>query len=179
MLLASEIRKAIACGDIKITDFHESALNPNSYNLRTGDIIRQVRTNATMGPIQYIDPRKPMCCSDGVIDKGGIIIYPGYTYLVPTMEVVSTDKYVPGITGRSSYGRMGVSVHQEAGFGDIGFSGHWALQIDVTQPTLLLPYAEICQVYFCETIGEIEMLYNGKYQNAAGVIESKSWEDFK
>lgn len=178
MLLASEIKKAIICGDITISDFRGSALNPNSYNLRTGDVICQVLPNAKEGSIEYIDPRIPMSYNRGEITEKGCILFPGFIYLIPTMETVSTDKYVPIITGRSNYGRMGVSVHREAGFGDIGFSGKWTLQIDVIKPTLILPYTEICQVYFSETIGEIEILYDGKYQNAHGVLASQAWKDF-
>lgn len=179
MLLASEIKKAIANGDITISEFRESALNPNSYNLRTGDVICQVITNAKEGNLEYLDPRVQMSYIRGDITEKGCILYPGYIYLIPTMETVSTSKYVPIITGRSSYGRMGVSVHREAGFGDIGFSGKWTLQIDVIKPTLILPYTEICQVYFSEVTGDIDQLYNGKYQNADGVLASQAWKDFK
>lgn len=179
MLLASEIRKAISDGSIKISDFRESALNPNSYNLRVGNMIKQVMPNALNGKLEYIDPDIPMVCKTGEISDRGTMLFPGYVYLVPTMETVSTDKYVPIITGRSSYGRLGMSVHREAGFGDIGFSGTWTLQIDVVTPTLLHPYREICQVYFSEVVGEPELLYRGKYQNSNGAVESLAWRDIK
>lgn len=178
MLLASEIKAAITRGDIKISDFRESALNPNSYNLRIGDVIKQVFPNASKGPLEYIDPDKPMVCRTGAIPEKGVILFPGYVYLVPTMEVVETNKYVPMITGRSSYGRLGMSAHREAGFGDIGFSGRWTLQIDVVTPTLLKPYREVCQVYFNEVVGDPdEMLYHGKYQHSDGAVESMAWKD--
>lgn len=179
MLLASEIKSAVKLGTIEISDFRDSALNPNSYNLRIGNTIKQVYPNVYNGSSSYIDPDVPMECKAGIIPDEGCILFPGYVYLVPTYETVSTNHYVPIITGRSSYGRLGMSVHREAGFGDIGFSGTWTLQIDVVTPTLLRPYREICQVYFCETVGEPTLLYHGKYQNSAGAVESLSWKDIK
>ncbi len=83
-----------------------------------------------------------------VIPKEGLLLQPGRVYLARTVERTFTDKYVPMLEGRSSVGRLGISVHVTAGFGDIGFNGHWTLEITVEQPTVIYPDVEICQIYY-------------------------------
>ena len=94
-------------------------------------------------------------------------------------EHIHTEYFEPIITGRSSMGRLGIAVHQEAGFGDIGFNGTMTLQLKVTYPTRIYPYFPMAQVYFLTPHGEIKDLYNGKYQNATGIAGSKAYQDFE
>jgi dCTP deaminase len=77
------------------------------------------------------------------------------------------------LEGRSSLARLGVSVHATAGFGDIGFDGHWTLEISVVKPVLVLPGIEVCQIYFCKPTVQPDIYYTGKYQGSVSVIPSK------
>jgi len=61
------------------------------------------------------------------IPPEGYVLEPNVLYLGHTNEVTHTNVYAPFIEGRSSIGRMGISVHITAGFGDIGFNGTWTL----------------------------------------------------
>lgn len=171
MLTGSEIANSVNLGDIVISDFNTAQLNPNSYNLTMGDTLR---TFKTFGPFKpAIDSKCPPKMREIKIPQTGVLLKPGRLYLASTVEKVSTNEYVPIITGRSSVGRLGIKVHQEAGFGDIGFSGNWTLQISVLMPTRIYPNMQLCQVYFLTTKGYRDVLYNGKYQNANGIQETK------
>ena len=75
-------------------------------------------------------------------------------------------------------GRAGISVHQEAGFGDIGYYGKWTLQVTVTYPTIIYPNMTIAQMYMVVPSGDIGKLYNGKYQGSDTARGSESYKDF-
>lgn len=68
------------------------------------------------------------------------------------MEYTETHKFVPMLEGRSSVGRLGISIHSTAGFGDIGFCGYWTLEISCVQPVRIYSGVDICQIYY-HTVG--------------------------
>jgi len=98
------------------------------------------------------------------IPKEGMVLWPGVLYLGRTIETIGSNSYVPIVEGRSSVGRLGIHVHVTAGFCDIGFRGTITLEIHVVHPVRIYPNIPICQAYFLEPAGAIE-LYKGRYQD--------------
>jgi dCTP deaminase len=82
------------------------------------------------------------------------------------------------LEGRSSIGRLGLFVHVTAGFGDVGFSGYWTLEMFCIQPIRIYPNVEICQIYYHTIEGEYDSYISGKYQNNKGVQPSLLYKDF-
>jgi dCTP deaminase len=82
------------------------------------------------------------------------------------------------LEGRSSIGRLGMFIHVTAGFGDVGFSGYWTLEIFVIQPLVVYPNVEICQIYYHSLEGNYEPYKSGKYQNNEGIQPSLLYKDF-
>ena len=165
ILSGREIEREIHNGNIKIEPFERSKVNPNSYNLTlSNDLV--VYENKTL------DMKEKNPTAQLVIPKEGLLLQPGRVYLARTVERTFTDKYVPMLEGRSSVGRLGISVHVTAGFGDIGFSGNWALEITVEQPTVIYPDVEICQIYYHTIKGDYDLYSSGKYQNNTGIQSS-------
>ena len=76
-------------------------------------------------------------------------------------------------------GRLGLFIHVTAGFGDIGFSGYWTLEIQCIQPVKIYPMVEICQIYYHTLDGEFESYKSGKYQNNTGIQPSLLYKDFE
>jgi dCTP deaminase len=113
-----------------------------------------------------------------IIPEEGLILEPGKLYLGRTVEYTKTDKFVPMLEGRSSIGRLGLFIHVTAGFGDIGFSGFWTLEIHCIQPVKIYPGVEICQIYYHSIEGEYEKYSSGKYQNNIGIQPSMLYKDF-
>lgn len=172
VLTGSAILGAVKRGEIQIDPFSESLLNPNSYNVRLGGklIVYKEKVLDVKAPneYQYLE-----------IPETGFVLEPGKLYLGATVERTKTDKYVPMIEGRSSLARLGLFVHVSAGFGDIGFCGHWTLEFFAAQPIRIYRDTEIAQVYFHTPEGQIDRLYKSrKYQNNYGVQQSLSWMDF-
>ena len=111
------------------------------------------------------------------IPESGLILYPGVLYLGRTNERIATDKFIPMINGRSSGGRLGLSVHICAGFGDIGFDGTFTLEISVVEPLIIYPNMEVAQVCFHTPHGKADILYRGKYYKQTDATPSRMWHE--
>lgn len=203
MLSGSEIIKCVKDGRIEIDPFDKDRVNPNSYNLRIGnhiqvyknffvknsrnELIFKDNSNSLLNPFggfllvssEALDPKKENEVYQLTIPEGGFVLYPNILYLASTIERTFTKEYVPCISGRSSYARLGLEVHQTAGFGDVGVDLNWTLELSVIHPLRIYPNTEICQVYFEEITGDKDIQYSGKYQNQRDVVASKSFIDFK
>lgn len=182
----------VKAGNIQITPFDESRINPNSYNLTLGNKLlvygaeARVATNTRRAPYSYIvsryvtlDMKKDNPTSELIIPEDGLLLEPGTVYLGTTNEFTFTDKYVPMLEGRSSIGRLGLMIHVTAGFGDVGFAGKWTLEIVPTQPIVIYPNIEIAQIYY-HTITDNSVKYTSrKYNNQDDVVSSKLYMDFE
>lgn len=172
MLTGEHIKKEVNKGNIRISHFDEKRLNPNSYNVR-------------LHPDMYVYTEFPLRMDklnkyESIrIGSNGYLLEPGKLYIGRTVEETATKKYIPMIDGRSSGGRLGISVHVCAGFGDIGFDGTWTLEITVVHPLIILPYSEIAQVSFYTPYGKIgDRLYKGKYQHQKDADISRFYRDY-
>ena len=175
VLTGDMIANEVKSGRIRITEFDPESLNANSYNIRLGDrvtIYRQVKV------IDLHDKSTYEKTESFDLDKDGIVLRPGTVYLISTKERIGSDFYEPIITGRSSIGRLGIAIHREAGFGDIGYYGQWTMHLTVTYPTRIYPNDPIAQVYFLTPYGKIKELYHGKYQGSEGAVSSR-WQGSK
>ena len=171
ILSVQEIKKHMG-KEIIIEPFDEKRINPNSYNLSlAGELL--VYDN------HVLDMKEPNPVSRIIIPEDGLLLEPNRLYLGRTNEYTSTSRYVPMLEGRSSTGRLGLFIHVTAGFGDIGFSGYWTLEIFCVQPVRIYPNVEICQIYYHDIDGEYELYKSGKYQNNTGIQPSLMYKDFE
>ena len=171
ILSGQEIKKHMG-KEIIIEPFDEKRINPNSYNLSlAGELL--VYDN------HVLDMKEPNPVSRIIIPEDGLLLEPNRLYLGRTNEYTSTSLYVPMLEGRSSTGRLGLFIHVTAGFGDIGFSGYWTLEIFCVQPVRIYPNVEICQIYYHDIDGEYELYKSGKYQNNTGIQPSLMYKDFE
>jgi dCTP deaminase len=174
ILSGRAIKQAIKYGEIEISDFDESRLNPHSYNLRLGNTFLQYDEHA-------LDSEEEAECNLSYIPAAGVTLYPGQLYLMHTMETVCAHSLVPIIDGRSSVGRLGIGVHITAGYGDVGFKGTYTLEVTVVKPVVVYAGSEICQIRF-QTLelasDEWEYpKYNGKYNGQTGPKPSGWWKE--
>lgn len=126
----------------------------------------------------YLDMRKKNEVYNLAIPEDGLILYPGILYIGSTNEKTEVRGYVPTINGRSSTGRLGLSIHITAGFGDNGFNGTWTLEITVVEPLRVYYDEEVCQVSFSTVVGDIHNElnnYSGRYYNQEGPTESRMY----
>ena len=171
ILSGLEIRNKLG-NEIIIEPFSEKQLNPNSYNLK-------LHHELLVYDNDELDMKKSNPCSKIIIPPDGLLLKPDKLYLGRTLEYTKTENYVPMLEGRSSIGRLGLFVHVTAGFGDVGFSGFWTLEIFCVQPVIIYPEIEICQIYYHGIEGEFEKYKSGKYQNNNGIQPSLLYKDFE
>ena len=157
--------------EIVIEPFDEKLLNPNSYNLR-------LHNELLVYEGTLLDMKRPNPTRKIIIPDEGYILRPGELYLGRTLEYTRTDNYVPMLEGRSSVGRLGLFIHITAGFGDVGFSGYWTLEMFCIQPVKIYPGVGICQIYYHTIEGEYQK-YQSKYQNNQGIQPSMLYKDFE
>lgn len=170
MLTGAEILKRVKEGSIIISDFDESKLNPNSYNLTLSNMIMTYVNEA-------LDLKKDNETITRIIPEEGMLLVPGKLYLASTNEYTECEDLIPKIDGRSSLGRLGIFVHATAGFGDVGFVGTWTLEITVVHPVIIYPNIEIAQIYYELPNGDTSIRYNGKYQNQKEPTKSKLYKE--
>ena len=159
-----------------IEPFDSLAVGPNSVDLRLAPEIATYVSDRKQRPL---DMRRPTDTVTEKIDEGpGYLMMPGVLHLARTIEVIGSDQYVPIVEGRSSCGRLGLSVHVTAGFCDTGFHGTITLEMHVIEPLRIYPGVPICQVYFLKPEGQIR-LYEGRYQGQRAITASRIHQGLK
>ena len=171
ILSGQEIKKRLG-GDIVIEPFRETALGPNSYNLRLADELLVYESHE-------LDMKTPNATRKIDIPPEGFLLQPGRLYLGRTQEYTHTRGLVPMLEGRSSVGRLGLFVHVTAGFGDVGFKGFWTLEIHCIHPIRIYAGVEMCQVYYHTIEGEYTEYSSNKYQGNSGIQASLLYRDFE
>ncbi len=134
-------------GNIKIEPYNPSNLGTNSYDLSLSDKLL-LYTERTL------DVKNKNPSASLIIPEDGIVLQPNLLYLASTVEYTETIRHVPVIQGKSSLGRLGLFVHVTAGFGDVGFKGHWTLELVCVQPIRIYAGMKIAQLVY-HTITEM------------------------
>ena len=193
ILTANQIQKCIDDKSIIIDPYDTSNLNPNSYNLSLGDTLTVYRPSDTY-PDSFLEQRleeeKPFPPAKlnirldnpiwtFKIPDNGVLLYPGKLYLGHTVEFTSSPNHAPIVDGRSSTARLGLSIHQTGGFGDIGFKGHWTLEIKVVEPVRIYSGFRICQIRFEVPMGNTDIKYSGKYHSETKEVASRLYQEFR
>lgn len=199
ILSGPEIENAIRRGDIDVSPFDPRNVNPASYDLTLGQEVRVYedvvwvsdgpgREGEYLQPLRgaanVLDARHESRTQLFKIDPGGSwLLKPGIGYLMHTAEIVSTDKYVPVLDGKSSIGRLFVAIHETAGYGDPGFRGQYTLEVRVTHPVRVYAGMRFCQIRFHTIVGEVRRYGReaGSHyveQEALGAVPSKAFAMF-
>lgn len=175
ILSDSEILAARARGEIVIDPFRPEFLGSNSYDVHLGKTLAVyrdcVRYNEGMeGPILstltwfpgVLDAKKNNPVIEFEIPEYGLVLQPGVLYLGVTEEYTETHRHVPFLEGKSSVGRLGISIHITAGKGDVNFRNFWTLEITVVHPTRIYAGMPIGQLIYHEVKGDVQTPYNAK-----------------
>ena len=183
-----DIKKYLDDGKIvidPITDIKQ--IQPSSVDLRIGNEFK----GFTITSKPFIDPRDntdlESYMNSFTIEEGEpFIIHPGEFTLATTFETVKLPAdIVARVEGRSSMGRLGVTMHVTAGYIDPGFEGKITLEISNIgkMPVALYPGQRVCQIVF-ETMTSPSVKPYGhedrdsKYMNQTGPQVSKIKQDF-
>lgn len=193
ILTGPEIIRRRGLGEIVIEPFNAKHVNPNSVDLTLGDKLLVYKLNEapivdfTVGlpngllqtqSIHALDPRVP--CPTQTVElpepPDACVLVPGMLYLASTAEYTETHGLVPGLHGKSSLARMGISIHLTAGFGDHGFCGVWTCEVTVAHPVKVWRGMRFCQIAYQQLAGEPSP-YQGRYAHQRGPVEARTHLD--
>ena len=98
------------------------------------------------------------------IPEDGFIMNPGQLYLGSTIErLVLPSNIVATAEGKSTVGRLGLTVHVTAGWIDPGFDGTVTLEMVSTNPIRIYEGMRLGQFTFLDVVGNTRT-YEGRYQ---------------
>jgi dCTP deaminase len=153
MLSGEEIKREVELGRIVIDPYDSSYVKANSYDVRLASLLYRVVD-------QELDFKKVYQIEEILLPQEGFFLEPGELYLGCTYERTYTPYHIPEYNGRSTTGRYFLFSHITAGFGDIGFNGHWTLEIYVPRRLKIYPLMRIGQINFQTVYGEIKDRYD-------------------
>jgi dCTP deaminase len=155
ILSDTEIFEAINRKEIIITPFKRSCLGSNSYDVHLGKDMAVYKESV-------VDSKLDNPVLHFEIKSDGIILQPGILYLGVTEEYTETHCHVPFLEGKSSTGRLGISIHSAAGKGDVGFCNFWTLELSVVHPVKVYPGMPIAQLIYFRVDGDIAQNYSDR-----------------
>ena len=171
ILSGKRIQEEINKKALVITPFEPKRLGPNSYNLT-------LHKELAIYDTAVLDMKAVPSLRRFDIPEEGIVLQPQHLYLGRTVEYTETRGLVPMLEGRSSIGRLGLSIHVTAGFGDVGFRGCWTLEISALQPIRIYAGIEIFQIFYHEISGPYDEYASKKYQDNNDIQPSKLYQEF-
>ena len=151
------ILEAVEKQEIVIDPFDRARLGTNSYDVTLAPTMMEVDDR-----YDSLDCRKESEAEEFSIQEGGVVLYPGHLYLGVTDEYTESHRDVPFLDGKSSIGRLGIAIHVTAGRGDVGFFGHWTMEIVVVRPVRVYAGMPIGQLIWFRTASPPLVPYDWK-----------------
>jgi len=175
ILSDTRILEEIEKETIKILPYDPECVGSNSYDVHLGGTLATYRDH-------ILDAKRHNLIETFEIPEEGFVLYPHVFYLGVTMEYTETHAHVPFLEGKSSTGRLGIDIHATAGKGDVGFCGHWTLEISVKQPVKVYKGMPVGQLIYFPVDGIIGVSYNNKKHAKYGnqpdkPVESMMWKN--
>lgn len=143
ILTFQDLIDALNKGEIVVDPIAPNAIGTNSIDLHLSPFLATYDQGT-------LDAKQPANIRRFMMTDEGYVLTPGVLYLASTLEYTETHKHVPVMHGKSSIARLGITVHQAAGFGDIGFCGHWTMEITTVLPVRVYPGIPIAQLCYIE-----------------------------
>ena len=148
----------------------EQQIQPSSVDMRLGDEFKVFKVIRK----PYIDPKDEEDIAEymesSTVPEGeAFIIHTNEFALATTQEYVKVpDDLVARVEGRSSMGRLGVTMHVTAGYVDPGFEGRITLEISNigAMPVALYPGQRVCQLVFETMTTPAELPYGHPKRNS-------------
>jgi len=156
ILSDSAIVEAVKRGAIVIGPWDPAAcLGGNSYDVHLGPTLLTYHYG-------LLDAKAVNDVGEWHIEPVGIVLEPGELYLASTVEYTESHEHVPYLDGKSSVGRLGISIHATAGRGDVDFCGHWTMELSVIRPVRVYAGMPIGQLTWHTVEGEVRTKYASK-----------------
>jgi len=173
---------------IKPLENPDMQIQPSSVDLRIGNEFKGFRIihKPYINPMDKSDIDSYME-SVHINENEPFIIHPGEFALATTYETVKLpDNLVARVEGRSSIGRLGITMHVTAGYVDPGFCGKITLELSNVgkMPVAIYPRQRVCQIVFETMTSPSERPYghperDSKYMGQKNPEASKIKQDYE
>ena len=135
-------------------------ISPASIDFRLSKHLLRLPSNTTIDCKDIVN----MPWEEIEIPEDGYIMLPNSLYLGSTVErLVLPNDIVATAEGKSTVGRLGLTVHVTAGWIDPGFDGTVTLEMVSTNPIRIYENMRIGQFSFLSVTGN-SRVYEGRYQ---------------
>jgi dCTP deaminase len=168
-----DIIDRIENGLLQIEPYVQENVEPASVDMRLGNSFKEpVNTG------QIIDTHETNEQPYRSFTADSIVIESGESILATTYETITLPADLAAdAVGRSSLGRLFVSVHETAGFCDPGYSGEITLEMTNENPNPVRLHVKdrICQLVLKQLSSEAMRPYGhekSQYQDQSGATES-------
>lgn len=179
-----EIKKLLEEGELVVEPMYpEVQIQPAGIDLRLGSEFRVFKATS----IPYIDTRKESQDYTEIVEiaeNQPFIIDPGEFVLGIVREYIRLPDFLMGsVDGRSSLGRLGITIHATSASMNPGWEGRFVLEISNMgkMPVALFLGMRIAKLTLHKLSSPAEKPYGkrrgAKYQGQDGVGESKIHED--
>lgn len=159
MFSSTDFLREMEAGRIEISDFDPERLNPNSYDVILGNWFYLLHPDHHCNA-RYYGPLR-------VEDGDGILIPAGMTLLGMTKDRLASYGDILGqLRSKSSTRREGITVCDDAGFGDVGYANHWTVELSshVNGPGMYLTVGKaFAQILYQRTETPPLRSYSGQY----------------
>jgi len=187
MLVDKEIKKLLEMDVIKIRPIlnMEEQLSPFGIDLTLDTKFKRVIKSDNI----FIDPIKVPETDDQYYESRELlfgnkddfyVLHPGEFTLGQSFEFISVPEFIGGgLDGKSSLGRLGITVHTTAASIDQGFSGHLTFELynAGSLPVIMRPLQSVARLVFHLT-SEAEDPYSGEYATQTEVRASRYYNSF-
>ncbi len=177
MLADWQIKKRIIEGDLQVSPFDPERVQPASVDLLLDHYVRTL-AGPRWAVIDVADVR-PRHTKLHEIGEDGWLLAPGDFILASTLErVILPEDLAARVEGKSSLGRLGLTVHVTAGFIDPGFCGQITLEIaNLSGRPIrlhrLMPIAQLCLIPMSAAPERPYGSAGNHYQDQYGPTESR------
>jgi dCTP deaminase len=190
ILSDQDIKRYLKTGKIVIEPLENPGrqIQPSSVDLRIGSEFKGFRIirKPCIDPLDKSDLESYME-SFHLAQGEPFIIHPGEFALATTYESVKLpDNLVARVEGRSSMGRLGITMHVTAGYIDPGFQGKITLEISNIgkMPVALYTGQRVCQIVFETMTSPSKRPYghperDSKYMGQDSPVTSKIKQDYE
>lgn len=201
-----KILAELKTGDIVIEPFNRKHLATSSYDVTLGEYyfaeqnpphfenLYNIYNKQHVSRVWGTKPHRAKTAKEvlknyrfdfkGISPKDKIILLaPGETILAHTQEFIGGRRHITTMMkARSSLGRSFIEVCKCAGWGDVGYTNRWTMEVTNNSKHYYIPLVvgrRIAQIIFFETgpILKSDYAQQGKYQSDASLsVLKKSWK---
>jgi dCTP deaminase len=176
MLADWQIKDRMTSGDFDISPFDPERVQPASVDLLLDQYVRVLDVPGAEIDVADVPAGHTRLAE---IDETGWLLQPGDFLLGSTVERVALPSDLAArVEGKSSLGRLGLTVHVTAGFIDPGFSGQITLEIanlsgKPIRLRRLMPIAQLCLIPMAAVPQRPYGSAGNHYQGQYGPTESR------